>query len=507
MNTPPPPPPRPVATLRHHTAALSTIGFARGTRLLLSGDCDGGAAVWQLSRRRVLAEWAPHLGSAVLKVQELGSSSGTVAPKLLSQGRDGLVRIWDTSRLDLDPRRASASQTGKEGSKMMAALDISTGSYSFCKCATLRWPSSPSLSPQASSGTVPVVDEPPDTAGGGGVPSTSVPGDGEPMSRYYTDILAGGSGPLRADQWVVTPCSDAPTAQLWDVRGKRHALTLSPSGILASEGPSPPKTGMLMCLALVDPSNAAGGLGKNPIVVGGYESGHVSVFDLVAGKMRGVQKLHGEPILALDIDRQGTQIVTGAADTTVWVSSISREEESSTPDDADSSEIFHESPAGGYDLSSPPVTEVARPVARSGLGASLAAAEESTTSNASGASRTETSRRKSGEGRGGEATYKIETSGSITIDKAGVEALALRGDHGMVENDPGGIFACAGWDRRIRIFEWSAPQRPLALMKQHTAGICSMTWSDDGTFLASAAKDGNISLWSMFPPTTKPPPP
>ena len=117
----------------------------QGNQFLLSGDCDGVVALWQLLRRRVLAEWRPHLGSAVLKAQQFGNACD-MPPQILTQGRDGLVQIWDTSRLNFTPRRASATSTTQEGTNFMATIGINTGSYSFCKCATLRWSKHTSIS-------------------------------------------------------------------------------------------------------------------------------------------------------------------------------------------------------------------------------------------------------------------------------------------------------------------------------------------------------------------------
>ena len=516
------PPPRPVATLRHHTAALSSVGFARGNRLLLSGDCDGMAAVWQLSRRRVVAEWTPHPGAAVLKVQEFGGGSGggdggggvrstgnngvgsseatsggdaaaalpptlpvPVPPRILTQGRDGAVRIWDTSRLNLEPRRVPpAARTARDASKLTATVEINAGSYSFCKCATLRWPTAPEPEERQAAAAAAAA-----AAGGGDGPSVEAP-------------FIGRCGPLRTDEWVVVPSSEPSVAQLWDLRGgtQRHALTLSPDAAGGSGGASrPPTTGMLMSLALIDPAEcgdaasargAAAPLrfGRQPVVLAGYESGHVAVFDLAAGgKLRAMERLHDEPILALDVDRAAAQIVTGAAETTVCVSSLSRGESGGGGAAAAAT-------AEAQTTAAPP--SAPRPIARSGLGASLlAAADENGASDeeapvATTATPTAPTT----------VTYALAKSHSITLDKAGVEALALRGDHGAASGHGGGIFASAGWDRRIRIYEWASPHRPLALLKQHSSGICSVAWSDDGRLLASAAKDGNISLWSLFPP-------
>ena len=528
IQCPPKAAPRPIATLRHHTSALTTVGFMQGNQFLLSGDCDGVVALWQLLRRRVLAEWRPHLGSAVLKAQQFGNACD-MPPKILTQGRDGLVQIWDTSRLNFTPRRASATSTTQEGTNFMATIGINTGSYSFCKCATLRWSKHTSISKVSdqSKGNADFevverncIDDGvrdqlsqllPDPILLQSPPEEFAPRNDthffQEEKSSYENIFAGSNGPMHADQWVATPSPEAQTIQLWDVRGKRLALSLRPSSeeeTFQSQGHGIPKTGMLMCLALVDPSYEPPIQGKNPLIVAGYESGHICIFDLVAGKMRCMTKVHDEPILSLDVDRHASQIVTGAAETTIGVTSLStvraEEEESSR--------------STGISIASSPY-QIANNSKSSGgnLASSLQAASMTVPNDLRngdiGGSSVDGDHHK--KTQIDSFKYSLRKNDFINIEKAGIESITLRGDHGHnygLSTPPGqkphgGIFACAGWDHRVRIFEWMAPQRPLALLKQHTSGVCSVAWSDDGTFLASAAKDGNISLWSIFPALSK----
>lgn len=92
----------------------------------------------------------------------------------------------------------------------------------------------------------------------------------------------------------------------------------------------------------------------------------------------------------------------------------------------------------------------------------------------------------------GHAGDVLQPSHRVTLEHAGVETLSLRGDQA--------IWASGGWDRRVRVFEWRAPHRPLAVLRHHGAGITAVAWSPNSTRLASASKDGNIAIWSLFPP-------
>ena len=51
---------------------------------------------------------------------------------------------------------------------------------------------------------------------------------------------------------------------------------------------------------------------------------------------------------------------------------------------------------------------------------------------------------------------------------------------------------------QVRVFEWAPPCRRLAVLRQHSAAVCGVAWSPDGKLLASAGRDGNIALWSLY---------
>ena len=62
------------------------------------------------------------------------------------------------------------------------------------------------------------------------------------------------------------------------------------------------------------------------------------------------------------------------------------------------------------------------------------------------------------------------------------------------------IVASGGWDRRVRLWQWRK-WKPLAILKQHTAGVNAVHFSRDSRWLASASSDRSIAVWAdLFMP-------
>ena len=146
-------PPPPHAVLRGHTAEVTAarLGLldSHGNPLLFSGSSDGELRAWSLSTHRPVATVAAHAGSSVLAVHMLGGE------RLLSQGRDGVARVWDAR----DNLRGPL-------------VELPVQSYNFCGCA----------------------------------PS--------PTAAASTDWEGGGSSPLL----LALPNIDAQVVLLWDLR-------------------------------------------------------------------------------------------------------------------------------------------------------------------------------------------------------------------------------------------------------------------------------------------------
>ena len=82
---------------------------------------------------------------------------------------------------------------------------------------------------------------------------------------------------------------------------------------------------------------------------------------------------------------------------------------------------------------------------------------------------------------------------SASCKQPGVGAVAIRGD--------GKIVACGCWDGKIRVYEYKAKSkgRILAVLKYHENAVTDVAFAPDGSLLASAARDGDVALWEIFP--------
>ena len=180
-------PPPPHCVLRGHTAEVTAAHFGQsdgaGQPLLFSAAADGELRAWSLRTHRSVASIAAHAGSSVLALHALGTE------RLLSQGRDGFMRVWDVHAGLCGP-----------------VLELPVRSYNFCGCA-------PSLALTAAAAT--------DWEGNGG---------GE----------AGASPHL-----VAVPDMDAQLVVLWDLR-QQAAQPLRLSAVPGEQpGSSPPPTSHL----------------------------------------------------------------------------------------------------------------------------------------------------------------------------------------------------------------------------------------------------------------------
>lgn len=77
---------------------------------------------------------------------------------------------------------------------------------------------------------------------------------------------------------------------------------------------------------------------------------------------------------------------------------------------------------------------------------------------------------------------------SVSVTNPGVGDVAVRGD--------GRIFACGGWDHRVRIFSLRKFS-PLVVLMYHTGSVHCVCFAPDNT-LATGSKDGYIALWDVY---------
>eukprot|EP00903_Cladosiphon_okamuranus_P006895 g6712.t1 len=373
--------------------------------------------------------------------------------KVISQGRDSMINVWDAERL------AGDGGSGNGLGKVITPeplQQLPTGAFHFCQFALTRWRgeelgagkekdkdkengNSYGSGSGFDDGGVGRRRETGDRSGHGesekqerellgrgekgpaaGVATAAAEAAAAPAPKPPPPLPpplsppeeAGGEArveePCTSDRsafeenMMLAPCGEQHSISLWDLRKGKPSFTFSPKDA--------ERKGMVMCVRLMGESPSC----TSPFAVTGHDSGHLCVYDLRATSAEPLlqSRLHTAPLLCVDVGSSCEQGVSGSADESIKVFRMSTRKAS------------------------------------------------------------------------------CEAIKTFPLDHPGTSCVEIRRDHKL--------FVSGGWDHRVRAFSWKS-LRPLAVLRSHDKNVHTVAYSPRIGGLASGSGDSRVAVWDLFP--------
>ncbi|XP_057251283.1 protein DECREASED SIZE EXCLUSION LIMIT 1 isoform X2 [Beta vulgaris subsp. vulgaris] len=378
------PPPDPIAVLRGHRASVMDVCFHWSKPLLFSGSTDGELRIWDTAQHRTLSSAWVH--SAAHGIMCVASDPSIGDGNVLSQGRDGTVKLWDLEN---------------GGLSRTPSVTIKTNSYHFCKLSLVKKPIiqvkhvEPSIQEQH-------VDCSWDVAAESlGDSSMKMP---EYQPERSEDVQS--EGPT----YVAVAGEEPSQVEIWDLNTAERCAVLPQNSSTGLMSDSERGRGMCMAVQAFIPPKCQGSLH----ILAGYEDGTMAWWDMrnTAKPLTSV-KYYSEPVVSLAVDQSCHGGVCGAADDKILLFNMD------------------------FDM--------------------------------------------------GTCAVRKE----ISLERPGIAGTSIRPDSK--------IAATAGWDRRVRIYNYQKGSA-LAILKYHSAMCNAVSFSSNCKLLASSSEDTTVALWELYPP-------